>query len=56
MCGFNRRVGELQAQPKLQPLVARLRKRRQEEVAKAKKRVYRQGGQWRMSMRGFNRR
>ena len=32
MCGFNRRVGESQAQPKLQQLVATLRKGQQEEV------------------------
>ena len=32
MCGFNRRVGESQTQPKLQRLVATLRKRQQEEV------------------------
>ena len=32
MCGFSRRVGESQAQPKVQRLVATLRKRQQEEV------------------------
>ena len=32
VCGFSRQVGELQAQPKLQRLVATLRKRQQEEV------------------------
>ena len=32
MCGFNRRLGESQAQPKLQRLVATLRKRQQEEI------------------------
>ena len=32
VCGFSRRVGESQAQPKLQRLVATLRKRQQEEV------------------------
>ena len=32
VCGFNRQVGVLQAQPKLQRLVATLRKRQQEEI------------------------
>ena len=37
MCGFNRRVGGSQAQPKLQQLAATLRKRQHEEVeARAK--------------------
>ena len=43
VCGFNRHVGESQAQPKLQRLVATLRKRQQEEV---KTRAQAGGAEW----------
>ena len=43
VCAFNRRVGESQAQPKLQRLVATLRKQQQEEV---KARARAEGALW----------
>ena len=44
MCGFSRPVGASQTQPKLQQLVAKLRKRKQEEVEARAKTV---GAEWR---------
>ena len=43
VCGFNKQEGESQAQPKLQPLVATLRKRQHEEV---EARAQAEGAEW----------
>ena len=43
VCGFNRQEGESQAQPKLQRLVATLRKQQQEEV---EARAQAEGAEW----------
>ena len=43
VCGFNRQEGESQAQPKLQPLVATLKKRQQVE---AEARAQAEGAEW----------
>ena len=47
VCGFNRQEGELQAQPKLQRLVASLRKQLQEEV---EARAQAGGAEWQMEV------
>ena len=47
VCGFNRQEGETQAQPKLQRLVATLRKRQHEEV---EARAQAEGAEWQMEV------
>ena len=53
ICGFNRQVGESQAQPKPQRLVATLRKRQQEEV---EARAQAEGAEWQAEVAQANKR